>query len=312
MAKRTITILKTGFHNRGEKEGERNYYALSNVRSSLRENMLTYEELVRQAWDDADLEKLELLNEDRSIQLEKSETVGGLLLLKGKAGHVGDPGDVHDTSTGLLVREDVNGTVSKRGKLRIAYGQQSPSATRGYYIVEHSPNGNLRYILEKIVRHAFKEVNQHLTVDFGAILMDNEWAELEARIDAIKVTRTRAPKDDEERDEDLAKLVRLTYEARPAKKVLLAAKKLLNRFRDDRSEVYEILSIDPPKDEEGEEILVRLKDGERTKTMLLDDLKTPPLRELITDTGQPPLSDEKFVEFARERIEKMYDTDDAR
>jgi len=307
MAKRTITILKTGFHNRGEKIGERNYYSLSNVKSRSHEERLAYKDLVQSYWDSADLKELDLLNEDRSVHLEKAEVIGDLLLLKGKAGHVGEPGDVHDTSTGEVVREDGDGTISKRSTLRIAYGQQSPNATVGYYIVEHSPNGNLRHVLEKVVRHAFAAINQGLTVEFNAVLMDDDWAELQANIDAIQVTRARPPQDDEERDEDLAKLVRLTHEVRPGKKVHVRAGKVLSRLRGNRSELYEILSIDPPKDRKEEEVRVRLKDGKRSKTMVLDDLKTPPLRELVTDSGQPPLSDLEFVEFARERIENMYD-----
>lgn len=308
MPRRTISFVKTGFHKRRESQGERHYFNLSHIDNELTGEKCSYIDLLIDVWKDENLAHIDLEKLDRSVSLKEARRIEDGVFLKASAGHTGDPGDVVSTKKGNeLSLDDPEGLISKRSHSRIVYLQQTQNSDHGYFIVEHGKAaGSMMPILMKLLRYGFKKTNGDLTVDFENQMTGEEWIETQAQVKAVKILKYKKARYNEDLGSDLSQPMRLVYQIVPEKGTKFFRKGFLDDLLSNRLDPYEILAI--RELEEEDEIRVSLGDGDRERTMLLDpdNLKTPPLREIISEAGKPVMTDDDLITRARKRVQALF------
>lgn len=307
MPRRTISFVKTGFHKRRESQGERHYFNLSHIDNEFTGEKCSYIDLLIDVWKDENLAHIDLEKLDRSVSLKEARRIEDGVFLKASAGHTGDPGDVVNAAKGNEPPlDDPEGLISKRSHSRIVYLQQTQNSDHGYFIVEHGKAaGSMMPILMKLLRYGFKKTNGDLTVDFENQMTGEEWIETQAQVKAVKVVKHKKARYNEDLGSDLSEPMQLVHQILPEKGMKFFGKGFLDGLCKRHSIPYEILAIEL---EEEDEIRVSLGDGDRERTMLLDpdNLKTPPLREIISEAGGPVMTDDDLIARARQRVQALF------
>lgn len=300
MPVRKISILRSGYHARGESEKDRKYLDIADVKDGV-----SYRQILQTAWDSTNYVDLNLKAQDRAVDLIHSKEIGGALLMKGMVGRTGEPGQLRDTVTDELIREDPDGTLTKLSNLRVAYFELDDYPTHAYYVIEQTPNGTLNQALQKIVRNAFKSLNKDLTVDFIAIQNNDQWAETIASLEEIRVIRDRQSLDADSVQEIGVDTLRTQYLARPPRGLSSFTNKAKERILHRKIDIHNLIGIALPGDDEQEAIRVKLGDGQRSKVMDLEDLHGLNYQAIITDVGEQMPEDDKFIEICREHLKDL-------
>ena len=308
MPRRTISLVRTGFHKRRESQGERHYFNLSHIDNEFTGEKCSYIDLLIDVWKDENLAHIDLEKLDRSVSLKEARRIEDGVFLKASAGFVGDPGQVVDTKeNNEVLHDDRDGRLSKRNDSRIVYLQQTPDSIRGYFMIENVKGaGRMNKILTDLLRYGFKRTNGDLTVDFETVTMGEKWIETQAQVKAVKILKYKKARYNEDLGSDLSQPMRLVYQIVPEKGTKFFRKGFFSDLLSKRLDPYEILAI--PEPEEEDEISVSLGDGDRQRTMLLDpdNLKTPPWQEVISKAGESALTDDELITRAREYVQDFY------
>ena len=308
MPRRTISLVRTGFHKRGESQGERHYFNLSHIDNEFTGEKCSYIDLLIDVWKDENLAHVDLKKLDRSVSLKEARRIEDGVFLKASAGFVGDPGQVVDTKeNNEVLHDDRDGRLSKRNDSRIVYLQQTPDSIRGYFMIENVKGaGRMNTILTDLLRYGFKRTNCDLTVDFETVTMAKKWIKTQAQVKAVKILKYKKARYNEALGSDLSQPMRLVYQIIPEKGTKFFRKGFLDDLLSKRLDPYEILAI--RELEEEDEISVSLGDGDRQRTMLLDpdNLKTPGWQEVISKAGESALTDDELIARAREYVQDFY------
>lgn len=214
-----------------------------------------------------------------------------------RVGSYGEPGEVRDIKTGSVVHtitDDEAPVGSNRALLFVP-----EVGERAYFLAEESSRGSAGGRIMTLFKHHFSKTMDTVTMETGKAVEAENWLQL-ANLTEVEVRTT--GKSVDLADGSDVKVGRVSYLARPERGMKHFPRALLGKLsrQDVLKQVVSVQDLDPDH-----EVYVTMEQGGRTKKFLLGEESGPAIRELLSDAGDPPLTDDEFVTRCTERVEGL-------
>lgn len=219
-------------------------------------------------------------------------------LLDLRVGAYGERGELLNVETGEVVHEIEDNEAPVGENRALLYVPRA--GERAYFLAEESSRGSAGGHVLAMFRHHFSEHTDAVTMETSRVSEAEVWAEL-AGLTEVEVRVTG-------RSVDIAdgpdiQVGRISYLARPERGVKFFPRSLLHSLRDE-TVLRRILSV--PDLDPDHEVYVRMERDGRSKKFMLGENAGPAIREVITDAGERPLSDDELVELCTDRVTDLF------
>lgn len=288
---RTVTITHIRYHKSRARKGDAKYLDVSNVPDIG--DLLSFAYGVwrgmrpHSLWDRPRQFYCDPLPEGSYIAAGRS------LLLAAEIGTYGDPSSIKDTETGAEELANADGrltnAVPQRMVLLVPRG-----ATSAFLYHEHLTGGRLGSQFLDLLKLAWRQNVSGYVLDTETLTRSETWLE-SANLSQIqaRVYGHSGDKFDADLPKDLGR-IRVILE--PAKGLSYFPSKLLAALTKHTGGRAKLFGLE----EEPDEVLVTLGDGDQAKTFVLGSERTPPVRTLVTGHGERRLSDSAFLAWCQD------------
>lgn len=217
-----------------------------------------------------------------------------VLLIDLRVGSYGEPGEVRDVNTKEIVHTITDNEAPVGSNRALLFVPQI--GERAYFLAEESSRGSGGSRILAMFRHHFSESIDAVTMNTARETESETWtkladlAEVEVRITGRSVDIADGPD---------VKVGRLSHLARPVSGAKYFPRQLLSKLSDRRvlSQVVSVPDLDPDY-----EVYVTMEHGDRSKKFLLGNETGPAIREVLSEAGERPLTDEMLIARCTERI----------
>lgn len=254
-------------------------------------------DLLQEAWD-----QIQPLDLYRSRAFSRTATVrrGRVLLLKGRVGHFGSPARVRDVNNDKVLLEH-DGELVNEPEVRLVLAVPGTRPVlRAYLIAEWIEEGGLRKPYCEALRTLWADRYPGHTLDIKAVTEGEAWLKA-AQLRKITVQYKDQPADLADGD--------TTQELGVVTSVIQRPKGFLRRrnlemIKADRLLAGRLVGHEVT-DKEPDHVSVTMVHDGREKTFSIDHERTPVARWLLSDYGQPVLSDEDFLRRCLEEVNDL-------
>lgn len=212
---------------------------------------------------------------------------GRTLVMRADIGAYGDPSLIKDVETGEeRLRND-------EGKLTNAVAQRlvllvPEGATSAFLYVEHLAGGRLGVRFLDVLKTAWRENFGDYTLELETLTRPDAWLK---SANLSRVSARVYGHSADIADSDLSTAIGDVHASiTPPRGSRYFPSALLAALVDRKVGRAQLLGLS----EEPEEVKITLGDGEQAKTFVLGKERTPPVRTLVTDYGEPMLNDEQL------------------
>lgn len=280
MAQRTATITQIRYSKRNSR-GENKWKDLGALPDGG--DFLTF---VMGLWNGLAPGALHDRSKQRYCEPEGCIARGRSLTLAAKAGVYGDPGSVRDVQTGTE-RLSHNGDLTNAVPLRVSLFVPK-RGTSALLFIEHIQGIAFGAQLLEYVKERWKERYAEWTLNTQTLTRPDAWLK-NAQLEAVhaEVYKHKTNLEDNGVASEIG-ILRTTLE--PMKGSRYFPEKILKRLQDGTIDKSELLGLQ----EEPDSVKVTLGDGDQSRTFVIGKDKTPAVRLLVTDYGQPALDDDRF------------------
>lgn len=217
-----------------------------------------------------------------------------VLLLDLRVGSYGEPGEVRDVNTMEVmhtITDDEAPVGSNRALLFVP-----EIGERAYFLAEESSRGSAGGRVMSKFKNYFSNVNSTVTMTTSRVTEAETWAEL-ADLTEVEVRITGESVDMADGPE--VEVGRLSYVARPVRGRKYFPRRMLRDLKDEKvlKRVVSVPDLDPEH-----EVYVTMEQGGRSKKFLLGHEVGPAIREVLSEAGESPLTDEALIERCTERV----------
>lgn len=230
-------------------------------------------------------------------KITELDPVGRRLLVSLECGHFGDPGRVVDVSNHQETHKHGDNeahVVVLRALILVPLKSRA-----ALMFVEHGRGRSAGGKLLVAIRKAWMDDYSMHTLHTETITRQDAWlqaAELEG-VTATVYGHTRDVAD----QAIPSKLGDLNLALKPPKGERTLPRGLWDALAKHKLKRAELLGL--PDDLEPDEVRVQVGDGQQTKMFVLGKETTPPVRYLLTDDGEPAMTDQDFVAFCFSEVE---------
>lgn len=290
MGRRVLTVTEMTFHQKRVRNGE--------TRSP---SDLDGEDLLKifHDWVNDIPEKDQAFGKHQTFVAVESvkQVAERVLLIDLRVGSYGEPGEVRDINTKEIVHTITDDEAPVGSNRALLFVPQI--GERAYFLAEESSRGSGGSRILTMFKHHFSESMATVTMTTARETEAETWteladlAEIEVRITGRSVDIADGPD---------VKVGRLSHLARPVSGTKYFPRQLLNKLSDKQvlSKVVSVPDLDPEH-----EVYVTMEHGDRSKKFLLGHETGPAIREVLSEAGERPLTDEVLITRCTERISDL-------
>lgn len=289
MGRRVLTVSELTFHQKYKRHP-----------ASFAPADLDSEDLLEifQTWA-AGLSAADTHNEERQTWISIATMVryaSRVLLLDLRVGAYGEPGDVVDTSTGDPVGRIADHQAPTGQNRALLFVPER--GERAYFLAEESSRGSAGGRILRLFKKHFSQYTDQITMETSTVTEGEAWAEA-AELTEVEVRV--AGKSADIADGLDVQVGRVSHVARPEKRSRFPGR-LLGEL--GREEALRRIVMVPDIPQEHEVFVTMIRDG-RTKKFQLGAEGAPAIREMLTDSGEEPLTDEALVKACTDRVRDL-------
>lgn len=220
-----------------------------------------------------------------------------VLLVDLRVGSFGEPGEVRDVNTKEIIHTITDNEAPMGSNRALLFVPQI--GERAYFLAEESSRGSGGSRILAMFKHHFSESIDTITMTTARETEAETWtklanlAEIEVRITGRSVDIADGPE---------IKVGRLSHLARPVRGSKYFPRHLLKKLSDEKvlRKVVSVPDLDPDH-----EVYVTMEYGDRSKKFLLGNETGPAIREVLSEAGERPLTDEVLIDRCAERISDL-------
>lgn len=218
-------------------------------------------------------------------------------LLDLRVGSYGEPGEVRDVTTNDVVHEIANDEAPVGSNRALLFVPET--GERAYFLAEESSRGSAGGRIISMFNHHLPQVINTVTMNTAKETEAEAWIKM---ADLTEVEVRTIGKSVDFADGPEVKVGRLSYLARPERGLKRFPRKLLGKL-SDQDVLQQIVSV--PDLDHDHEIYVTMKYGDRSKKFLLGQESGPAIREVLSEAGEAPLTNDALVEHCTERVSDL-------
>lgn len=212
-------------------------------------------------------------------------------------GSYGEPGEVRDVKTGNVVHEITNNEAPVGSNRALLFVPET--GERAYFLAEESSRGSAGGRIMSMFKHHFSHAINTVTMNTAKETEAEAWIKM---ADLTEIEVRTVGKSVDVADGSEIKVGRLSYLARPERGLKSFPRKLLGKL-SDQDVLQQIVSV--PDLDHDHETYVTMKYGERSKKFLLGQESGPAIREVLSEAGEAPLTNDALVERCTERVSDL-------
>lgn len=218
-------------------------------------------------------------------------------LLDLRVGSFGEPGEVRDMKTRQVVHTITDNEAPVGSNRALLFVPKN--GERAYFLAEESSRGSAGNRIMTMFKRHFSQTMDTVTMKTAKEIEAEAWirlaelTEVEVRVAGRSVDIADGPD---------VKVGRVSYLARPERGSRYFPRTLLKKLsrQEILKQVISVSELDSNHD-----VFVTMEHGNRSKKFLLGEESGPVIREVLSEAGEAPLSEDELIEFCTERVRNL-------